>query len=119
MLRALKRIWGERRVCRVLEDGGNESTNGIAAKRRAHTRALTLPQRTPEFMPLDARLRKQIEDRMAVVAPGGAEARADFLTRLPRTALALPRDVVRKAIEQTLTVLAGIIAADGYRPKRD
>ena len=114
---ALKRVWGERRMYQIVEDGdrkGNQSSLGIAAKRRAHIRALTLPPRTPELMPLDARLWKQIEDRMGAVAPAGTEARAAFLQRLRRTALALPRAVVRKAIWSTGTVLSDIIAAGGY-----
>ena len=56
---------------------------------------------------------------MDAAAPSGAEAKADFLTRLRRTALELPRAVARKAIEQTPTALAGIIAADGHCSKRD
>ena len=106
----------------IVEDGdrkGNQSSLGIAAKRRAHIRALTLPPRTPELMPLDARLWKQIEDRMDAAAPAGTEARAAFLQRLRRTALALPRAVVRKAFGNTGTVLSDIIAAGGYHPKCD
>ena len=119
---ALKRVWGERRMYQIIEDGdrkGNQSSLGIAAKRRAHIRALTLPPRTPELMPLDARLWKQIEDRMDAAAPAGTEARAVFLRRLRRTALSLPRAMVRKAIGVTDKVLSDIIAAGGYHPKCD
>ena len=122
MLSALKRVWGERSVYRVVEDGdrkGNQSKKGIAAKRRAHIRALTLPPRTPELMPLDAKLWHQIENRMDATAPAGTEAKATFLKRLRRTALTLPKAVVRKALEQTPTILGEIIAAGGYHPKSD
>lgn len=122
ILTALQRAWGDRRTFQIVEDGdrkGNQSSLGIAAKRRSHIRALTLPPRTPDLMPLDAKLWKLIEDRMDEAAPTGIEARSAFLKRLRRTALALPRREVRNAIEKTPTVLSGIIAARGYHAKCD
>lgn len=122
LLKALKRTWGERAMYRILEDGdrkGNQSNKGIAAKKRAHIRAMTLPPRTPELMPLDAKLWKEIEDRMDAGAPCGTEEKAAFLKRLRRTALTLPRPVVRKAIQKTPTILKDIIAAKGYHPQCD
>ena len=122
MLNALKRAWGDRNIYRIVEDGdrkGNQSNKGIAAKRRAHIRALTLPPRTPELMPLDAKLWHQIEKRMEATAPTGAEAKAAFLRRLRRTAMTLPKAVVRKAVERTPAILAEIVAAGGYHPKSD
>ena len=122
MLRALRRFWGERRMYRVVEDGdrkGNQSKKGLAAKRRAHIRSLTLPPRTPELMPLDAKIWQVIEHRMDAGSPSGTETRAAFLSRLRRTALTLPRPVVRKAIEKTPAILSGIIAAHGYHPMCD
>ena len=107
------------RVVEVGDRKGNQFTKGLAAKRRAHVRVLTLPPRTPELMPLDARLRKIIEDRMDATAPSGTEAKAAFLQRLRRTAKSLPKTVVRRAIENTPTVLSGIIEAKGYHPKCD
>lgn len=122
ILQALKRKWGERGMYRLVEDGdrkGNQSNQGNSAKRQAHIRALTLPPRTPELMPLDARLWKAIEDRVDAAAPAGTESKPAFLTRLRRTALTLPRDFVRKSIERTPTILAEIVEAKGYHPKHD
>ena len=122
MLKALKRAWGERGVCRFVEGGGrkgNQSSKGIAAKRRAGIRALTLPPRTPELMPLGAKLWGEIEKRVDAAAPAGREAKPAFLKRLRRTAMSLPRAIVRRAIEKTPTILADIVAARGYHPKSD
>ena len=52
-------------------------------------------------------------------APCGTEEKAAFLKRLRRTALTLPRPVVRKAIQKTPTILKDIIAAKGYHPQCD
>ena len=70
-------------------------------------------------MPLDARLWSEIEKRVDAAAPTGTEEKATFLKRLRRTAMTLPKAVVRKAIEKTPTILSGIIAAKGYHPKCD
>jgi hypothetical protein len=53
---ALSRTWGDRRQHTIIEDGdrkGNQSNKGIKAKKDAGIRALTLPPRTPAWMPLD------------------------------------------------------------------
>ena len=56
MLKALKRVWGKKRFYRIVEDGdrkGNQSTKGKRAKDSAKIKAMTLPPRSPCWMPLD------------------------------------------------------------------
>ena len=53
---ALKKAWGAKRRYLIVEDGdrkGNQSGKGVAAKEKAKIRAMTLPPRTPSWMPLD------------------------------------------------------------------
>ena len=122
ILRALRRAWGPRASYLLLEDGdrkGNQSRKGIEAKRRACIRALTLPPRTPELMPLDAKLWKIIEDRVGAEAPDGTEEKGQFLARLRRVALGLPCAIVRSAIDRTPQVLSAIKDAKGLHPKSD
>ena len=76
--KALRRTWGARRFFTIVEDGdrkGNQSGKGIAAKKRAGIRALTLPPRTPSLMPLDFALWKLIEKKVMQTAPSGKETR--------------------------------------------
>ena len=56
MLKALKRTWGAKRSYTIIEDGdrkGNQSNKGKAAKVKSKINAITLPPRSPCWMPLD------------------------------------------------------------------
>ena len=106
-------------LCAVIDRKGNQSTKGLAAKKRSHIRTLTLPARTPELMPLDATLWKIIEDQVNDEAPEGTESKADFLARLKDVALELPRAVVKKAVARIPRVLRDIVASKGYHAKSD
>ena len=122
ILQSLRRTWGRRASYLLVEDGdrkGNQSTKGLAAKKRSHIRTLTLPARTPELMPLDATLWKIIEDQVNDEAPEGTESKADFLARLKDVALELPRAVVKKAVARIPRVLRDIVASKGYHAKSD
>ena len=53
---ALRRVWGDRRQYRVVEDGdtkGYQSNIGKSAKQEHHIQSWKLPPRSPEWMPLD------------------------------------------------------------------
>ena len=122
LLRSLKKTWGEKRQYTIVEDGdlkGNQSGLGIDAKAAAHIRALTLPPRTPSWMPLDFSIWAEIEAAMDRTAPEGTEKKADFIARLARCARTLPRSVVRDALGRMKTNIQGVIAARGYYAKND
>ena len=56
LLPALKKTWGKQRRYHIVEDGdrkGNQSIKGINAKVESNIDAMTLPPRTPSWMPLD------------------------------------------------------------------
>jgi len=105
-----------------VEDGdrkGNQSGKGLAAKETAKIRAMTLPPRTPSWMPLDYALWHAIDEKMAVTSPNAAETKADYLSRLERTAKSLPRAFVRKVLGRMRGNIQGVIEAGGYHAKND
>ena len=99
---ALRRFWGKKRAYRVVEDGdpkGYQSNKGIAAKASEKIQPWKLPPRSPEWMPLDYSLWKEIENRMlADDSVTGTESREEWLARLRRTAMGLPRDYVKSVL---------------------
>lgn len=122
LARALRRTWGSKRQYTLVEDGdrkGNQSGKGIKAKERAHIKSMTLPPRTPSWMPLDYSLWYEIDERMVKNAPRGTETKSAFLARLEHTARTLPRGMVRKVIGRMKRNIQAIVDARGWHPKND
>ena len=122
LAKALRQTWGEKRRYTIVEDGdrkGNQSGLGIAAKEEMKIKALTLPPRTPAWMPLDFAVWKAIEDKMHSTAPKGRESQEEYLTRLRQRARSLPRGFVRKVIGRMKDNIQGVIEAGGYHAKDD
>ncbi len=122
MLKALRRVWGRRRSYRIVEDGdrkGNQSNKGKAAKHAAGIQAMTLPPRTPCWMPLDYAIWCRIMDKVLETAPSHTETKKEFLVRLRRCALTLPRTWVAAQIGRMKEQIQGVVDAKGYHPKRD
>ena len=121
--KALKRARGEKRKYTVVEDGdkkGWTSNKGLRGKTTAKIKAITLPPRTPSLMPLDYSLWDEIDDRMAESdPPSGTESEADFKARLRRTAMSLPRSMVRKTVARMHKNIIALGDAKGYTPKND
>jgi biotin operon repressor len=120
LLKSMTRTWGNRRTFTIVEDGdrkGNQSSKGIAAKAEVRIRAMTLPPRTPEWMPLDFAIWKAIEDRMLQCEPDRKETREQYLARLRKCALGLPRTFVRKVIGRMRTNIKEVKDAKGYHGK--
>ena len=119
---ALKKTWGVKRRYVIVEDGdrkGNQSGKGVAAKEKAKIRAMTLPPRTPSWMPLDFALWHAIDEEMAKTAPSTVESKTDYLSRLERAAKSLPRAFVRKVLGRMRGNIQGVIEAGGYHAKND
>ena len=122
LVKALRKTWGARKSYRIVEDGdrkGNQSRLGVAAKQKAKVRAMTLPPRTPSWMPLDYAIWTAIEKAMDETAPKGRESKEAYLTRLKACALALPRGFVRKVIGRMKGNIQGVIDARGYHAQDD
>ena len=122
LLRSLQRVWGDRRQYTIIEDGdrtGYQSNRGQLAKAEARLHSQTLPPRTPALMPLDYSIWQKIERRMLDNSPAGMESKAQYLKRLKKTAMALPRAFVRKQLEDMKRRAAEIVAARGQHGHRD
>ena len=120
--KALKTTWGVRKSYRIVEDGdrkGNQSGLGVEAKRQAKIQAITLPPRTPSWMPLDYAVWAAIENAMDESAPVGSETKDEYLARLETCARSLPRGFIRKVIARMKGNIQGVINARGYHSKDD
>jgi len=120
--RSLARTWGKRRGYTIVEDGdrkGNQSGKGLRAKVRHNIKAMTLPPRTPAWMPLDYAVWTQILRIMDKTTPKGKETKANFLKRLDDARKALPRGFVKKTIAKMKSKIQGVIDAKGYHSKND
>jgi hypothetical protein len=120
--RALKRHRGDKGSYLVAEDNdptGYKSTKGIEAKDKVGIKTVEWPRYSPDLMPLDFSLWKNIELRMAGSAPSGRESVADYKIRLRRTALATPTAYVRKVVGHMKERAKLIWLADGGNIKRD
>ena len=122
LAKALERNWGKKKRYTIVEDGdrkGNQSGLGLRAKESVKIRAMTLPPRTPSWMPLDYAIWAAIERKMDETAPHGAESKEAFLARLKKSAMTLPRAFVRKVVARMKGNIQGVIDARGYHAKDD
>ena len=113
---ALRRVWGDRRQYRVVEDGdtkGYQSNIGKSAKQEHHIQSWKLPPRSPEWMPLDYSIWAEIERRMLDADVKGTETKAQYLARLRKTALGLPKPLVRKVVLQMKERIQATVASKG------
>ena len=78
---------------------------------------MTLPPRTPEWMPLDYAVWTAIESKMLECEPDGKESREKYLARLRRCALGLPRSFIRKVIGRMRKNIREVKDARGYHGK--
>ena len=122
LLAALRKRWGIKPKYIVCEDGdrkGFQSGKGIKAKAKAGIVSLKLPPRTPSLMPWDYALWQHIQARMNKSAPKGAESKVQYVSRLRRTALSLPRGLVRSVVGRMSANVQAIVDAKGWQPKND
>ena len=91
----------------------------MAAKQQAKIRAMTLPPRTPSWMPLDYAIWTAIENAMDKKAHAGRESKSEYLARLEACARSLPRGFIRKVIARMKGNIQGIIDARGFHAKSD
>jgi hypothetical protein len=120
--RRLKKVWGNKRKFRVVEDGdpkGFQSGKGIAAKVAAKIESWKLPPRSPEWMPLDFCLWHEIEERLYKKKRNTDESLKTFKKRLRLIALRLPRPIVRKCLASMHKRIRLTVKAKGKHIKID
>ena len=116
------RAGGSRRKYTLVEDGdrkGNQSNKGVAAKTAAKISPLVLPPRTPSLMPLDYSIWQAVEQRLVDAMPDGTETKEDFLVRLRRCAVTLPKKHVAAAVKRMKANLKALVESKGFTPKND
>lgn len=122
MIKALRRTWGARRKFTIVEDGdkkGNQSTKGLRAKEAVGIKAMVLPPRTPNWMPLDYSIWDRIVQRVDDTSPDGHESKKDFVARLKMVAKRLPKGYVKKTIGKMRQRIVDVEKVKGWHPKSD
>jgi len=122
ILRTLKKQRGIKPSYLLCEDNdpsGYKSGKGLAAKKAVGIRTVTWPRYSPDLMPLDFSLWKNIEKRMDACAPKDRESLAKFKLRLRRVALTTPTSTVRKTVLAMKTRAQEIYDASGGHIKSD
>ena len=117
---ALHRACPRKRRWRVLEDNdpaGFQSGKGKQAKRAAKIVPFRIPKRSPGLNVCDYMLWHEINTRMrkteAKWDKGRRETRAQYIARLRKTALRLPRSLILKSIGDMRRRCARLYAARG------
>ena len=113
---------GLKRKYRVLEDNdptGYKSNKAKKVKQSLKIDAVQFPTYSPDLNPLDFSLWHEIDDRMQKNAPKAVETADAFKKRLRRTALRLPKTVVRKAVLSMPKRIKQVIKATGKSIPRD
>jgi hypothetical protein len=103
--KALSKAWPAKRKWSVLEDNdpsGFKSNKGVEAKRKAGIVPFIIPRRSPDLSLCDYALWPEINRRMRKQEKewpkGKRETRGQYMMRLKRTAMRLPRSFVEKSI---------------------
>jgi hypothetical protein len=121
--KALRRTWKGRNRFTIVEDGdraGFQTKMGKKAKKEAGLTSMTLPPRTPAWMPLDYSIWKEIEKKVVSTAPlKGKESKAAYISRLQKCAKTLRKGVVANAIGGMRKRIKEVIDAKGFHGKHD
>ncbi|CAJ1346732.1 unnamed protein product, partial [Effrenium voratum] len=102
---ALEKAWPGKKRHLILEDNdptGFQSKKGKDAKSSGHIGTLAIPKRSPDLNPMDFAIWSEINKRLRRQernwSKAKRESRAQYLTRLRRTALRLSEAFVKKAV---------------------
>ena len=120
LAKALKKAYPTKSKFIVLEDNdpsGFKSSKGVAGKIAAKIHTFEIPRRSPDLNVLDYAIWKEINRRMRLQEQkwprGKREARGQYLTRLRRTALRLPKAFITKSIGDMHRRCKRLLAAKG------
>ena len=103
---ALKKQYPTQRSFRVLEDNdpsGYQTKKAVDAKVARHIEKFEIPKRSPELNVMDFFFWSEVERRLRLGEQSWQksrkESRAQFISRLRRTAKAIPSSLINKAID--------------------
>ena len=120
--RALRRGRGDKASYRVLEDNdptGYKSKAAVEAKRLLSIRPLNFPRYSPDLNPMDYFLWSEVQRRMALQDAPKRETAEEYKQRLRRTAMNIPKAVIKKAIADMRSRARAVVAAKGGDIARD
>ena len=118
--RALSRAYPDRSYYNVLEDNdpsGFKSNKGSDAKAAAKIRPFDIPKRSPQLNMCDYALWTEVNVRMREEEQGWprskTETRDQYLARLRRTALGLPKKFIQESLQNMKTRCERLWKAEG------
>ena len=121
ILKALKKAYPGHRKYLIQEDNdpaGFKCNKGIAAKDEAGINTLAVPKHSPDLNLCDYALWHEVNRRMRLCeqtwADDKVETRQQYLKRLRRTALRLPKDFISKSTANMKTRCQRLIDAKGW-----
>ena len=118
----MRKHCGIKRKYTVLGDNdptGYKSNLAKAAKAALKLEAIDFPRYSPDLNPLDFFLWNEVQRRMALKKEPRNESIAGYKARLRRTALAIPEEVIHKAVVGIRTRAQAVIDAKGGDIARD
>lgn len=101
LYKALRRAKGNKAKYNILEDNdpsGYKSNKALAAKEELKIKSDPFPRYSPDLNPLDYFLWTEVEARMEANAPKKLETKDKFKLRLRKTAMSIPKSVIRKGL---------------------
>ena len=120
--KALKKHAGVKRSYSVMEDNdptGYKSNAAKAAKKEVKIRTIEYPRHSPDLNPLDYFLWSEVERRMDMQPAPKKETVEQYKARLRRTAMAIPKAVIRKGIMSLKKRARAVMEAHGGDIPRD
>ena len=120
--KSLRKRFGEKRKFHVVEDGdtkGLQSSKGKRAQTDENIQSWMLPPRSPGWMPLDYSLWDEIEGRVLAQVGYEDETKESYAARLRRTALRLPKTLVRSVVGRMKQNIKETVASRGAHTQLD
>ena len=118
--KALAKQWPGRRRWTILEDNdptGFKSNKGVEAKNNAKIDVFEIPKRSPDLSVMDYAVWKAVNHRMRQQEKdwpaGRRETRVQYLSRLRKAALSLPREFVEKSVGDMSRRCKRLLDAEG------
>jgi hypothetical protein len=126
LLPALKKARPEKASARkpvwtIMEDNdpsGYKSGMAVKCKGKLGIQVVTMPKRSPDLNVLDYRIWAEVNRRMRKTErawpASKKESRVEYKARLKRTAMALPKEYIRKAVQDMKRRCDAVVEAKGW-----
>ena len=122
IISALRRHRGVKRSYSIVEDNdptGYKSRRAVAAKMELGIKPIDYPKYSPDLNPLDYFVWSEVDRRMGLAKVTRVETKAQYMARLRRTALSIPKATMAKAVAQMKRRASDIADAKGGNIKID